>query len=152
MPPSRAIPAAPAARSRPAAPVVAPRRPAPNTLSAQALAVAPVWAPAGAGTSAPPHLAPQGFALELPFVPLPPGAAVIYDLTRLLHASARPFATGIDRIDLALLQRAQEFDLHIQRQFPDFIEEKRAAIGFLEFTHMLGDSAGKSAFFVTKQG
>jgi glycosyltransferase involved in cell wall biosynthesis len=45
--------------------------------------------------------APCGFALTLPPVPLA-GDVALVDLTRLLRAARRPFATGIDRIDLAM--------------------------------------------------
>ncbi|MGG7565151.1 glycosyltransferase [Rhodovulum sp. DZ06] len=50
-----------------------------------------------------PHAAPPGF--DAP----PPGpsraAGAIFDLTRLLGAAGRPFATGIDRFDIALAKQ-----------------------------------------------
>ena len=44
--------------------------------------------------------------------------------------------SGTDRIDLAFLDGAQQFHLHVERQFGDFIEEQGAAIGLLELAQM----------------
>ena len=41
-------------------------------------------------------------------------------------------ATRADGIDLALLDGAEELDLHVERQFGDFVEEEGAAVGLLE--------------------
>ena len=60
-------------------------------------------------------------------------------------------ALGADRIDFAFLQRAQQLDLHVEAQFADFVEEQRAAIGFLEFAQMLVGGAGEGAFLVAEQ-
>ena len=39
---------------------------------------------------------------------------------------------GADRADLALLQRAQELGLELDRHLADLVEEQRAAVGLLE--------------------
>ena len=64
------------------------------------------------------------------------------DLDRLL---------GADRIDLALLQRAQQLDLGVERQLADLVEEQRAAVGFLELADALVDGAGERALLVAEQ-
>ena len=46
-------------------------------------------------------------------------------------------ALGADGIDFAFLQHAQQFHLHVERQFADFVEEQRAAVGFHELAEML---------------
>ena len=56
-----------------------------------------------------------------------------------------------DRIDFAFLQRAQQLDLRVERQFADFVEKQRAAIGFLELADPLFVRAGKRTFFVAEQ-
>ena len=58
---------------------------------------------------------------------------------------------GADRIDLAFLQRAQQLHLRVERQFADFVEEQRAAIGFLELADALVDGAGEGALLVAEQ-
>lgn len=73
-------------------------------------------APAGCAAGCATRFAPAGFALGLPPLPLPPAlarggglplgaGAAVFDLTRLVGAAARPFATGIDRIDLAVAEQ-----------------------------------------------
>ena len=37
-----------------------------------------------------------------------------------------------DPLELALLQDAQQLDLHVQRELADLVEEQRAAVGQLE--------------------
>ena len=64
------------------------------------------------------------------------------DLDRLLRT---------DRIDLAFLQRAQQLDLRFERQFADFVEEQRAAVGFLEFADASVDGARERALLVAEQ-
>lgn len=59
----------------------------------------------GPGPAAALRSAPQGLSLELPPLPLPPGTPVVFDLSRLIGAARRPFATGIDRIDLAVARQ-----------------------------------------------
>ena len=56
-----------------------------------------------------------------------------------------------DRIDLALLQRAQQLDLGVERQFADFVEEQRAAIGLGELADVLFGGAGEGALLVAEQ-
>ena len=41
-----------------------------------------------------------------------------------------------DRIDLALLDRAQQLHLRVQRQLADLVEEQRAAMGLHELADM----------------
>ncbi|MNI17791.1 hypothetical protein D3C73_711770 [compost metagenome] len=54
-------------------------------------------------------------------------------------------------LDLAVLQRAQQFGLHAQGQFADFIQEQRAAIGRIEATCAVTGGTGKRPFDVTEQ-
>ncbi|KJU76517.1 hypothetical protein N619_28195 [Ectopseudomonas oleovorans] len=49
------------------------------------------------------------------------------------------------------LNRAQQFDLHRQRQVGDFVEEQGAAIGRLEQPLLVFDGAGEAAFLVTEE-
>ena len=56
-----------------------------------------------------------------------------------------------DRIDLAVLQGAQQLHLGVERQLADLVEEQRAAIGFEEFADALLDGAGEGAFLVAEQ-
>ena len=56
-----------------------------------------------------------------------------------------------DRIDLALLQRAQQLDLGVHRQFADFVEEQRAAVGLGELADVLFVGAGEGALLVAEQ-
>ena len=51
-----------------------------------------------------------------------------------------------DRLDLALLQRAQQFDLRRERQLADFVEEQRAAVGLDEFAGMRSVAPVKEPF------
>ena len=67
-----------------------------------------------------------------------------------LHIDAhRPLRA--DRVDLAFLQRAQQLDLQIERQFADFVEKQRAAIGLEEFSDVLFGGAGEGALLVAEQ-
>ena len=52
-------------------------------------------------------------------------------------------AARADRIDLALLQRAQQLDLSLERQFADLVEEQRAAVGLGELADMLVGGPGE---------
>ena len=54
-------------------------------------------------------------------------------------------------IDFAFLQHAQQLDLHVEAQLADFVEEQRAAIGFLELAQMLVGGAGERALLVAEQ-
>src|SRR6185437_11442262 len=53
--------------------------------------------------------------------------------------------------DTALLQHAQQLDLHRRTHFADFVEEYRPAAGHLKKTALVLRSAGKSALDVTEQ-
>ena len=61
----------------------------------------------------------------------------------------RPF--GADGIDFALLQGAQQLDLHVQAKLADLVQEQGTAVGFLEFAQMLVAGAGERALFVAEQ-
>ena len=50
-----------------------------------------------------------------------------------------------DAEDDALLQRAQELDLEVQRQLADLVEEERAPVGRLELAGARRDGAGEGA-------
>ena len=56
-----------------------------------------------------------------------------------------------DRIDLAVLQGAQQLHLGVERQLADLVEEQRALIGFDEFADALLDGAGEGALLVAEQ-
>ena len=56
-----------------------------------------------------------------------------------------------DRIDLALLDGAQQLDLRVERQFADLVEEQRAAIGLDELADVLLGRAGEGALLVAEQ-
>ena len=60
-------------------------------------------------------------------------------------------AFGADGVNLALLQGAQQFDLHVQRQFADLVEEQGAAVGFLEFAEVFVVGAGEGPLFMAEQ-
>jgi hypothetical protein len=51
-----------------------------------------------------------------------------------------------DRLDFTMLDGTQQFDLNVERQLPDLIEEQSAAVGFDEFAGMLFGGAGKRPF------
>ena len=48
-----------------------------------------------------------------------------------------------DALELALLQHAQQLDLHLQRQVADLVEEQRAAVGQLEAPEPARHRAGE---------
>ena len=56
-----------------------------------------------------------------------------------------------DRVDLALLQRAQELDLGLERQFADFVEKEGAGVGLAELADVLLGRAGERALLVAEQ-
>ncbi len=56
-----------------------------------------------------------------------------------------------DRVDLALLDRAQQLDLRVQRQFADLVEEQRAAMRLHELADMALGRAGERALLVAEQ-
>ncbi len=53
--------------------------------------------------------------------------------------------------DAALLQHAQQFDLHVQRHVADLVEEQGAAVGQLKAANAVGVRAGEGALAVTEQ-
>ncbi|MNE19997.1 hypothetical protein D3C80_1130990 [compost metagenome] len=50
-----------------------------------------------------------------------------------------------------LLNRAQQFDLHGQRQVGDFVEEQGAAVGCLEQAGLVFDGAAEAAFAMAEK-
>ena len=56
-----------------------------------------------------------------------------------------------DAVDHAFLDRAQQFGLQPNVHLGDFVEQQRAAIGFLEFADAARERAGKGAFLVAEQ-
>ena len=56
-----------------------------------------------------------------------------------------------DAEDDALLQRAQELHLEVQRQLADLVEEERAAVGDLELARARRDGAGEGALHVAEE-
>ena len=56
-----------------------------------------------------------------------------------------------DALELLLLQRAQQLDLHRGRDVADLVEEQRAAVGELEPAELLLDRAGERALLVAEQ-
>ena len=54
-------------------------------------------------------------------------------------------------LDLALLQDAQKFDLHIEGNFGQFVEKQSAAVGLLKAASAPGVRPGKGTFFVPEQ-
>ena len=68
------------------------------------------------------------------------------------HANVhRHRLAAADAVDDAFLQRAQQLGLQPQIHFRDFVEQQRAAIGFLEFANAPRHRAGEGAFLVTEQ-
>ena len=60
-------------------------------------------------------------------------------------------ACSADRLNGPILQHAKQFDLHVQRQVPDFIKEQGPAVGHLEAPQPIADRAGEGALAVTEQ-
>ena len=56
-----------------------------------------------------------------------------------------------DALETALLQHAQQLDLHLQRHVADLVQEQRAAFGKLEAADAGRQCAGKCAFFMAEQ-
>jgi hypothetical protein len=61
----------------------------------------------------------------------------------------RPLVT--DPIDRALLQHAQQFDLHFEAHIADFIEKKRTRVGHLEPTPSIDEGSGERTLGVSKE-
>ena len=55
-----------------------------------------------------------------------------------------------DALDFAFFQHAQKFRLHRERHVADFVEEKSAVMGLLEFSDVARGRAGERAFFVAE--
>ena len=56
-----------------------------------------------------------------------------------------------DALEDALLQHAQQLDLHGRADVPDLVEEQGAALGDLKAPLACGDRPGEGAFFVSEQ-
>ncbi len=56
-----------------------------------------------------------------------------------------------DAVDLALLDGAQQLGLQARIHLADFVEQQRAAIGFLELADAPCDGAGEGALLVAEQ-
>ena len=56
-----------------------------------------------------------------------------------------------NRIDLALLQRAQELHLQFERQLADLVEEQRAAVRLQELARVLFRGSGEGALLVAEE-
>ena len=56
-----------------------------------------------------------------------------------------------DRVDLPVLQGAQQLHLGLEGQFADFVEEQRAAVGFGELADVSFRGAGEGALLVAEQ-
>src|SRR3546814_12954254 len=66
------------------------------------------------------------------------------------HITVRA-AIGADALEAALLQHAQDLDLHRQRHVADLVEEQRAAVRHFETAATCGDGAGERALLVAEQ-
>ena len=66
------------------------------------------------------------------------------------HVAAHA-AVAADALVGALLQHAQDLDLHRQRHVADLVEEQRAAVGHFETALARGDRAGEGSLLVTEQ-
>ena len=53
-------------------------------------------------------------------------------------------------VERPLLQHAQQVDLELRRDIPDFIQEERPPIGHLELALALRIRPGEGAFFMAK--
>ena len=56
-----------------------------------------------------------------------------------------------DAADDAVLQDAEELDLHRRRRLADLVEEDRAAVGLVEQPALLADGAGERAALVAEE-
>ena len=55
----------------------------------------------------------------------------------------RDFAVVAHPRDMLFLQHAQKLDLHIEREFADFVEKNRTAVGFFKKALLIFDGARK---------
>ena len=53
--------------------------------------------------------------------------------------------------EFPFLQNTQEFALHLERHFADFVEEESSFVALLEAADALGGGAGERAFLVTEK-
>ena len=67
------------------------------------------------------------------------------------RASTRSGLRAADALELVLLQHAQQLDLRLERQLPDFVQEDGAAVGQLEAALLLLHRAGEGAALVAEQ-
>src|SRR5260370_14451809 len=58
---------------------------------------------------------------------------------------------GAYRLEALFFEDAQNFGLRAQAHVSDFVEEERAAVGFLEFSYFVIRRAGEAAFHVAEQ-
>jgi hypothetical protein len=58
---------------------------------------------------------------------------------------------GADRLDLALLQHAQELGLHVQRQLADLVQEQARPVGHAELARARAGRAGEGALLVAEE-
>src|SRR5512145_600581 len=62
-----------------------------------------------------------------------------------------PYFRVADTACFSLLKKTQEFDLNRQRDFSDFIQEKRSAVGGFDQTRMILNRSGKGSPYMTEQ-
>ena len=55
------------------------------------------------------------------------------------------------RVYVAMLQRPEQLDLHVETKFADFIKKQRAAVCLLKFAEVLIGRSRKRALFVAEQ-
>src|SRR5580704_10722106 len=60
-------------------------------------------------------------------------------------------AMASEAVEGRTIQHAQQLDLGLKLQFPDFVEEKRAFVGQFEQAGLGGIGAGEGAFFIAEQ-
>ena len=72
-------------------------------------------------------------------------------LAAITRQSTLTDVVGADALDAALLQGAQQLDLHRHRHALDLVEEQRAAVGVLELADAAPRRAGEGADLVAEQ-
>src|SRR3546814_12514706 len=63
----------------------------------------------------------------------------------------RDLDRGADRADVLFLDRAQQLDLHRQRQLGHFVEEQGADVGGLEQAGLAGVGTGEAALLLPEE-
>src|SRR5262249_43683799 len=58
---------------------------------------------------------------------------------------------GAEALEFPLLEYAQEFDLQVEGQFADLVQEDRAAMGELEAPHFAAEGASEGPLFVPEE-